>query len=150
MHAGRSIQSPSLLQGMYLWCCEIQRQLRRTRIQHASHKLNLKLWGFFSHSLTNNWAVILFCTVTSHCQHYGLGFVQTSEHQAKKQHVLASCLKGCKGARLVGMVKVTSRAAFILAKWQFLQLILIQEESCTLTSNVLPMPYIAASVVVII
>lgn len=107
-------------------------------------------YGGFFPTLTNNWAVILFCTVTSHCQHYGLGFVQTSEHQAKMQHVLASCLKGCKGASLVQMVKVRSRAAFILGKWQFLQLILIQEESCTFTSNVLPVPYIAASVVVIV
>lgn len=65
------------------------------------------------HCLTNNGAVTRFCTVTSHCQHYDL----VSEHQAKKQHVLASCLKVYKGVRPVIMAKVTSRAAFLPAKW---------------------------------
>lgn len=35
-------RSPCLQLGTYLWCCEIQHQLRRTRIQ-ASHKLKPRL-----------------------------------------------------------------------------------------------------------
>lgn len=124
-------RSPCLQLRMYLWCCEIQSQPKRITIQQASHRVKPRLM-FVLHTHTHLWPIIGQLPVLHRTflhQHYALVSGQTSEQQAK-----SSIFK----PRASYLVWQKWLVELQLYKIVFLQLTWMQEQSCVLSSSLLP------------